>query len=398
MSGESSTNSGNRQLNKMLVSSLFMNLTPVSAGSAPRKTTAGESIGYQPTKTKVKYYSPSPQWRDNDVKRISMLAALIRWPVTNKEFQTGDVSCWIYSSLDFAFPGLSHSVLNQDPMVEIEREVITDEFVTRRIKGEEIPEAEEEKLPGLLIDPLCVSAEWLHAIGALTVLLYTMGKSPNEDNLTAFTVNRPAAIAGKMGIDVDQSSPMSAARLPALRDFKWFCGHFNMNYNQRSSLARILLSWTGLSALTPDQTVVATQISLWKGAGLTHLSLVSDFLCNFGDAVVLIDGLKNEIRVYVQSFIEYSGSSDNERDFLRVIDGDRARLGRSREYINLLNLARGLASVIDPRFKNYAPSLGESPYKEIFIEKCKATGLSLPSRYKNSSIEGETGGGVIRSR
>lgn len=374
-----------------LVNDLFKSLN-VKRPVGMRKTAATQSIGFTPTKATITYYSPPATWGSEDPDRIAALASMIRWPVTNPYFQTSDHATWIYSCLDIAFPGVSQTVLAKDPHVVANRTELTRELIeSKRVGNEPMPD-----LPGLLIDEVCDSAEWLHAIGALTTLIFTLGKSPNENNFSAFTVNRPQAIAGKMGIAIDSSSPMAGARLPLLAHFMAFAGYFNMRYKQRKTLVRLLLLWSGLEDLTEDQNVVVTQIALWKEAGMTHMKMVRDFLINFGEVIILIDGIKDEVLTFMDAWDEYENSNDPEKDYLRVIDGDRAQLGRSRDYINLLNLARSLAAAVDPRFKQYASGLGESPHKNTFIEKCKVKEYSLPEKYLSDTLESQTGGGNVR--
>lgn len=377
-------------LAQALVPDMFSILN-VAKGTGPvRQTAATQSIGYTPSKSTVKYYSCPADWESSDPDRIAALAAMIRWPVTNPYFQATDNATWIYSCFDIAFPGISHTVLKDDPLVIESRVELTRELVDSKRTGN-VP---MEDLPGLEIDPTCDSAEWLHAIGALTVLIFTLGKAPNNDNFAAFTVNRPRAIADKMGIDIDSSSPMAGARLPHLVHFKVFAGFFSMRYTQRAALVRVLLLWSGLKHLTEDQNVVVTQIVLWKEAGMTHLTMVRDFMMNFGEPVSSIDALKSEVLSFMDSWMSYLSSNDPEKDYLRVIDGDRAQIGKSRDYANLLNLARSLAASIDPKFKQYASGLGDSPHKQTFIEKCKEKGYSLPERYLSDTMEVSTGGGV----
>lgn len=128
------------------------------------------------------------------------------------------------------------------------------------------------------------------------------------------------------------------------------------------------------------------------------MNMVHDFLRNFGRAVAGINSLKTEIQVFVNMYHHYRRSNDSDKDYLRVIDGNRAQLGRSREYTNLLNLARSLAAAIDPRFNQYAAALGESPFKQEFIEKCEELNYSLPHKYTDATQDGETGGGVVRTQ
>ena len=389
---------GRSALSRALLDDMFASLRLSTPSETTIRTSATQSLGYDPQPTVIKYYSPDPAWTTGTLHRISGLAALIRWPVTNDEFEFDTVPTWIYSCIDFAFPGLSATILSSDPNVSVENLILTSELLASKRPGGVSTEEQAEVLPGLVVDAACQSAEWLHCVGALTTLIFTLGKSPSEKNLPAFTVNRPKAIADKMGVTIDQTSPLAGARLPALEHFRQFGGYFNMNYTQRRTMVRTLLSWTGRPNLTADQTVVVTQIALWKNSGMTHLLMVRDFMQNFGQAVLLINGLKSEATAFMNAWTMYIESTDTEKDYLRVIDGDRAQLGRSRDYISLLNLARSVASVVDSRFKQYAPSLGESPFKTEFISKCRELGYSLPAKYiEDVDEDAVTGGGVVRA-
>lgn len=386
--------SGNA-LDRLLVDDVFSFLTVAAPKESMITTSSTQSIGYTPQKTKLTYYSPDPSWSTSNPSRISTTAALIRWPVTNEDFEFADVGTWAFSCIDFIFPGLSATILQSDPNITIEQVTLSAELVASKHVGAPPIETSGTVLPGLSIDVVCQSAEWLHIVGALTVLLFTLGKAPNEKNFAAFTDNRPKAIASKMGITIDQASPLAGARLPKLEHFRKFGGYFNMNYAQRRTLVRTLLAWCGLDNLTPDQTVVVTQVALWKNAGMTHLLLVKDFLRNYGLAVLKINGLRTEIKAFSNSWNAYRESTDSEKDFLRVIDGDRAQLGRSRDYAGLLNLAKSLAAVIDPRYKQYATGLGESPFQSEFIRICREMNYSLPEAYVSGTADvGTTGGGI----
>lgn len=384
---------GRDQLNRTLVSDMFSSLrtgvNPIQTGTQA----ANAVIGYTPTKTVVKYFSPAAHWDNQNVNRIGLLGALIRWPVTHVDFNQPDVCTWIYSCLDFAFPGLSQTVLTADTNVTIQRVVLTDNDAAR-LSGDTGVEA-ANNIDGIMVDPVAQSAEWLHLIGAVTVLLFTLGKNANDSNVTAFTVNRPTAIANKMGSTIDQSSPLAATRLPKLEHYRLFGGYFNTNIQQRRTLVRLLLNWLRLENPNADQNIVTTQIALWRSAGLTHLFIVRDFLCNYGEAVVMIPGLRSEVSSFMDTHEMYNRSADSERDFLRVIDGDRAQLGRSRDYQELLNLARGVAAEIDSRFRQYAPTLGESAFKASFIDCCNEMEFRLPGNYaSDSSVAVQTGGAV----
>lgn len=378
--------------------------------TVPQARYAGQvDVGYHAPARRVKHFSPDPNLDISMGARIGMAAAFIRWPVTNPDFLEDNVATWVYSAIDMVFPGLAARALNGDDKVVVERIVLNsldyDVIRAPNLAETPIPNAPVPadgapapmyppiRVSGLECTPTEESALWLHVVGALTVLIFSLGKNASEENFTAFTERRPGAIANKLGNAIDITSPLHVGRLPALRHFRLFAGYFNSHHMQRRTLVRTLIMWNRDPNPSDEMDVVITQTKLWHQSGMTPIFLVRDFLQNYGPAVIRIPGLCSEVIRYMEVFRQWDESADAEKDYLRVIDGDKAQLGNSRLFNGLVCLARGLAASVDQRFTQYASALGESAYRSVFIEICADMDLPLPAAYVSGAAD-VTGGGV----
>lgn len=381
----------------------------------PPVATQGLNLGFIDPVRPVLYYSPAPDMYPDSRSRNGFATAFLRWPLDNPDIDETRAGIWAYTCIEFVFPGLVHHVLQSDDKVREERVILNrDDYVvsldptlagtvkTPTVPGDQVNEAQPEvlypecKVEGLRIDEACEGAIWSHVVGALTCLIFALGKPPTELNFPAFTEKRPQAIIGKLGSSITPDSPLAPARLPRLAHFRMFAGFFNMNHVQRRALVLTLIAWNKDENISPDRNIVVTQTKLWAEAGLTHMFLVRDFLINFGAAVLPIRGLATEIAAFTSMYRAWQASLDGDKSFLRVIDGDRAKLGTSRQYNKLLNLARNVAAAIDPRFAQYASGMGETPFKDNFIDQCRRLNIPLPSSYVGDQGGQDNAGGNVR--
>lgn len=325
-----------------------------------------------------------------------ILASMLVWAKT-ANFDSSLTSSWVWSMIDCAFPGLAQTMLTVENLAVGEPQLWTEHQYRWLVKNEDtevvgIPATDTtagratipagaatfDLLPELCSSALTREADVDEAIGALAILLFGIGKQATTQNITAFTVNRPRAFGGKGGVEITPASPIHASNFPPVSAINRFSGHFGVRTKLRITFTTLLVDWT-LTAGSPHQEIVATQVGLWVGTGLTHMEIVRSFMASYSRVVARIPGLLPEVLEFERVYREFGLSSDSRKYFTKVIHKDRAMLGDGRKYKGLQTLARQMLARVDPRYNNYAVNLGNSVWWDEFERVARDLGYALPS-------------------
>lgn len=219
---------------------------------------------------------------------------------------------------------------------------------------------------------------FLEAVFLLGMFLYTIGKDPGELNIAAFTTNRLEMFRSITGIPAAADSLLTPDQLPTVEELKKVKGFFNINSRFRKVVIRELARWDLTTSCTDDQEAILGFVRLWKLSGMTHIFLIAAFINNYRAVLSGMPGLRTEAERFV---LQYNTWQRQEKTYLspynRVIDGGRSSWLRSRDFPELLKLARWVASLENPRMKKYAQRSGRSFYQDSFIMLAAEYGVDL---------------------
>jgi hypothetical protein len=342
----------------------------------------------------IRYYTCGERTVDG---RGRILAALLAWS-KKASFDSALTATWVWSCIACAFPALPEKMLTTENLIAREAITITDEqyryFTRGTLIGSRpaVPATDENpaveaiegvlpvfsRLPGLTATDTTRKADVDEAIAVLAILIFAIGKQATQVNMSAFNVNRPRAFKGKEGIEIKPHSPLHSSQFPNLVAINRFSGHFGSRTALRIAFTMEVIRWT-VASVSHHQEIVATQVKLWQGVGLTHMDLVRSFMVGYHQVVAQIPGLLGEIREFERVYREFGSMQDPFKWYTKVILKDRATLGDGRRYKGLQALARQIASRIDTRYNNYAVNLGSSVWIDEFERLCREMGYALPA-------------------
>nr|WMI40116.1 MAG: hypothetical protein [Rhizoctonia cerealis phyllomonavirus] len=294
----------------------------------------------------------------------------------------GTLSTWIWTLMELIAPG-SVSAILVDPEIILEAIDFTNDQI--RFFFDQYPDGTApdpaDPVPDIGGLNLQVRPDTHVFTGVISGLIYglyifAIAKTPTAENLTAFTDRRPSAVINKAGLP-DGTNLVLRPLMPGVAQLKAFSGYFNMRARVRESLTREVIRWVGASP-TLGAEAVATHVKLWKNVGLTHLFMVRNFVRQYGAAIRHLTPLQHQVETAAQTWEQYAQSTDEFKEYSRVIHGDREHFGNSRDYFDLMILARDVLRRTDVKFANYAANTTESPYFSKFLTLCTDEDLFVP--------------------
>jgi len=326
----------------------------------------------------IRYYGVDGGEPKHVAARSAILLGLLSLDFSDKTSWTpGNLETWIWTGFEMVAPGSVDQILTAG-LARLTRVPLTSDEI--KCLYDDYPDGAAPTIPASGIrPPLPHLPEWRQTDEALLVnsevagllfgiYVFGVAKTPTAENFVAFTERRPKAVSNKAGID-DATLGLYRGILPVISKVKAFSGYFNMRPAIRQAMTKEVIRWIN-GAPTIAAEAVATNIKLWKGTGMTHLFMASDFAAQYGRQLQTIPQLLPELKALSTAYKKYAQSSDEWKEFSRVVNGDREQFGRSRDYQNLLILARDISARVDPKFKNYAAGQAESPFLARFEFVC----------------------------
>nr|WMI40111.1 MAG: hypothetical protein [Rhizoctonia cerealis phyllomonavirus] len=325
--------------------------------------------------------------------------ATILWILTTLDVPTYSERkqwCWLLTALDLIAPGFvlnhlaSHFSLRVIRASDDDVKSLADFYSKGTRQNTDVGGMERFRNidPDLAARPIelgnqdAQTVDMVYAANWWGILFFGIGKAATEQNISAFRERRPRALLGKAGMDKDDTY-MAEEVLPNLAQLRWVAGRFSMRPRIREALTKELIRWTR-DAPTFACEVVATHVKLWEGQGLNHLRMVRTLVNAYYPALARIPGLREQIEAAAIAWDSYHHDKDPYKAFSRVIYGDRENYGRSRDYSDLLMIARDVISRTDPKMSQYASGNAPSAYLAIFEGLCKNLRLLLPERQETA--------------
>lgn len=282
---------------------------------------------------------------------------------------------WFWTAIELSFPGVAaaifHAAYGQAITVNA-LPIVTQQLL---LNGEGEP---LDVLPDVTGDEVSRrgGAPLEEAIGALAVLIFSLGKRPSARNILAFTSNRPRAIGQRSGLTIGADSPLGPTRIANANLMNRINGYFNDRLSLRSVFIKYLINWT-VTDVGPKQAIVAAQLNLWKMAGMEHANHVRDLLVSYYEQVEQMRGLRGELIKYEKYFDDYLEEKDEYKSYDRVIHADRSRYFPLKEYDHLALLAASVLRRTNVTLRNYRDGM-VSPYLKQFEKICEADSVELP--------------------
>lgn len=231
-------------------------------------------------------------------------------------------------------------------------------------------------------DPnLIHKSNWFVAVGAAGVLFFAIGKPPSALNLSAFNERRQLAVRNKGGVTSSSDDMITESDLPALEAYIAIKGYYDMRPDLKQLITKEFIRWTKING-TMEQESFATHMKLWQRIGLTHVDLITQMLYNYGPELRQIAPLQHEISMFQVQLDEWLSNPEQDKVYVKVIYGDKNTSLPSRNYPQLLALARQLAILRDPKFSQYADRFQPSPYYNKLIELCQAANKLIATAVK----------------
>lgn len=337
---------------------------------------AGHATVYRPTMQTVSYYT-LPDMTDKKTRAAVFVQLIDYLDVYNSTEE--EVESWIWTLTEMIFPGLAPRLFTDNDNVRARPVKMTIPMVSYLIDGDAedltIEENDDGKripdfalLPELEFhDDLADKTAWRPIVNAYGIIMFAIGKTPTDDNLTAFNVNRQRAGAAKAGILDAQEYDLTQEDLPHKRTYGLVQGYFNLNVNVRHLIVNEFIGWT-LARGSPDQELVATHIRLWTMMGLAHVRMIATFLYNYSWAVKPIRGLASEIDEFRSEYKTFSEDPDTLKVYWKVIHGDKKDVMNSRRFPELHRLAVKMERRKNTKMALYAQKIGESIYAPQVFE------------------------------
>lgn len=342
----------------------------------PDPTSGAPQPSYVAPKITVKYYSADGM---DETMRTAFFLQILHYCDTN-EAEDDPTASWIWSLTEMAYPGLvSRLMTNVNGYVFEKVRVVEDEWLhlARNQPNEDLDDlillpnhnaVELETLPSVLV--MC---------GIYSSMVFALGKRVDNVNISAFNVNRPRAFSNKHGVPASMFQFLRPDALPTLQGYTKWTTYFASHAALRQVFAVELISWTFQSTPAPVIDATAMVAKLWSGYGLTHVSLICNMLLGYGEAILELPTLRTELLDFHRQYRSFILLSDSMKMYTRVIHGDKSTILYSRIHPELLKLARQLAIMVEPRYKQYAAQLGLSNLWDSFQQVCAEKRLLLPT-------------------
>jgi len=333
----------------------------------PAKT-AKSVMKVKVSKASTTYYSAGT----DEVARVAFGVGLLS---TSDETMDAQVAAtWYLTLFELAFPGVLETVAK----THSKKVEMSADNVSQYLEGESIGGLPD---PGKT-DSLSPAANLLSLTGVVATLTFAIGKQPTPDNVSAFRERRTKAFTAKVGMAEGDLGLLDPSLMPEL--FAYQAVHRAMATvpHLRRALVEELLGWIDNDDATPEMAAVGAIVKLWEGAGMNHVALIRKFLASYGDIAFKINGLRPEIRLFVR---QYDAWAQNNKDgvFSKVLNGDRKTTLASRDFPELLKLAREFALRMDPKLGQYASSLGDSSFVGVFEKLADKEDVPYPQKVAN---------------
>lgn len=310
----------------------------------------------------------------------------------NGGISTPNAGVWIYSWLDACLPGLVAAIYERHPSVAVQGQPLSAEEIEVNRGARPPVDANGELCSYLELFPdevfdqqRLLDVDYQEMIGVASTLIFAIAKRPNPENLTAFTVNRPRAFMGKAGIIPETTRTLNhPERMPGLEAYSVIHGYFNMYPIEREAVVKEFVTWVGIGG-SFEKEAISMVVKLWEHAGETHIGLIRNLLTQYGDVLVRFPILREEMRKFVAQYKRVTAQTQIHQSYAQAIYGDRGSKMRSRDYEELLKVARELASRVDARYKRYAAGINRSQLMDQIEEEAVKMGVPLPPKVEESA-------------
>lgn len=360
---------------------------------ARQPTATRSALGNQPIEA-VGYYAVPVE--TDQLTKARMILQLAKY-VDGENILTDDGQAWFWTLVDIALPGVPLHVFRNDPTVIGRLTPMSADLINYIAFGDIPPIRGQDGVPldpqpaGPRRDPVVPlfpgfvwsadldrDVDWLQAVNLVGVVMWAIGKAPNANNVTAFA-NRFTAGQRKLGVADNDEAAILATDLPALRTYRFVNGYFNVRARSRFELCLVLISWVGDLNNTREKNVIVTHIKLWKKQGLTHVEMIRHLVNSYSPALRRLTFLHGEVNRFINDYRLFKESNLPNKAYIKVLRGDTDNIMPSRDYAELLKLARRIYTLIDQRFELYAPQLPDTQFWTAFEAAVRETGGSLPA-------------------
>lgn len=307
---------------------------------------------------------------------------------------------WFWTLLEMVVPGLPTLIINKSDHHEADARPLSAEVwqylvlggtdgqrseAYRAVHGSAIQLPDElpaiaalpvELFPGFLYsDEVNSRTDWQCCVSIVGIVIFSIGKAPNEKNITAFSAKRREAAERKLGkkqegIPVDEDVPYLSA-------LKYVNSYFALKTDLREYLVTYFIERLAFAA-DEETEIINTHLRLWFGTGLTHVSLIRDLMTGYGDVLEKMPAVASEMATFESEYAKLDNSAVQHRPYLKVMKGDKFQILNSRKFPELFRIARSVAELKDEKYKNFAPNIGVAKSWDQFCDMARDMGLYLP--------------------
>lgn len=314
---------------------------------------------------------------------------------------------WLWTIIDFAVPSLAATVLSRsrfnDPQPRVLNDAQLDYIMTGGSDADKLRHfhennADDVEVPDVLpaIPPIPIplfpgfsfsedqnrKADWQCCASIVGIVLFAIGKAPNELNLSAFGEKRRLAVERKLGKTGDDIP--TEADVPNLSTLQFVNSYFALKSDLRELLVLYFVERLYTPAAEPVE-IINTHLRLWFGVGLTHVALIVDLIAGYGGILEKMPAITGELMKFQNEYQHLLNSTEPHKPYLKVMKGDKFNILNARKFPELIRIARTIAVRKDDKFKNFAPNLGEAKCWNQFVQLVKSNHLLLPGEVGSTS-------------
>jgi hypothetical protein len=193
----------------------------------------------------------------------------------------------------------------------------------------------------------------LEAVATLSMLTFSVVKTPTSQNERAFTMNRPRAAAATIGLQ----SAEGFVR-PTTAMYHAIASTISTYPALRTRLCRELVRWVQSTDASPLMGVMISQVGLWRDFGLHGLKMVRNLVLAAGPVLAEVPGLVPYLEGFNEHWATYEQFPAATRDYDVAIYGRHSQISARRPYSPLVVIATELTRVAEGQMsmRNFAAS------------------------------------------
>jgi len=201
-------------------------------------------------------------------------------------------------------------------------------------------------------------------LGAISIIIFLMGKRVTAVNLTSISEKRPRALISKYHLD-DESYFLTGNGKLGWHAISMVGKVWAVAYDLRRLTLQVCADYESIE--DPGMDAIITTVRLLKWSGLTFLGLIHTLIVEL--PWIITEGyLRSSLLHYQASLTAMAGVSEKIQPYIKVMMGDRMMFFVRQKMNPLIACAITYGLRTQPTLSNYAMPPNSAPIIELFTQ------------------------------